>query len=69
MIQKQFGQFVAMDNRPAFVDFCKRVLTTDTRETCEVKLLKDGQPVYALSRGDRRPRPPGAGETLPCGSH
>ena len=51
MIQKQFGQFVAMDNRPAFVDFCKRVLTTDTRETCEVKLLKDGQPVYALVEG------------------
>ena len=27
------------------------MLTTDTRETCEVKLLKDGQPVYALVEG------------------
>jgi signal transduction histidine kinase/ActR/RegA family two-component response regulator len=51
VIQKRFGQFVAMDNRPAFVDFCKRVLTTDARETCEVILLKDGQPVYALVEG------------------
>ena len=51
VIQKRFGQFVAMENRPAFADFCKRVLTTDTRETCEVKLLKDGQPVHALVEG------------------
>jgi PAS domain S-box-containing protein len=51
VIQKRFGQFVAMEHRPAFADFCKRVLTTDTRQTCEVKLLKDGQPVYALVEG------------------
>ena len=51
VIQKRFGQFVAMENRPAFADLCKRVLTTDTRQTCEVKLLKDGQPVYALVEG------------------
>ena len=51
VIQKRFGQFVAMENRPAFADFCKRVLTTDTKQTCEVKLLKDGQPVYALVEG------------------
>lgn len=37
LIQKRFGQFVARGNRPAFVDFCKRVLTTDTRETCSHK--------------------------------
>ena len=51
VIEKRFGQFVAMEHRPAFADFCKRVLTTDTRQTCEVKLLKDGQPVYALVEG------------------
>jgi len=51
VLQKQFGQFVAMENRPEFLDFCKRVLTTDTRQTCEVKFLKDGQPVYALVEG------------------
>jgi PAS domain S-box-containing protein len=51
VIQKQFGQFVAMEHRPAFVDFCKRVLTTDTKQTCEVKLLKDGQSVYTLVEG------------------
>jgi PAS domain S-box-containing protein len=51
VIEKRFGQFVAMEHRPAFADFCKRVLTTDTRQTCEVKLLKDGQPVSALVEG------------------
>jgi PAS domain S-box-containing protein len=55
VIQKRFGQFVAIENRPEFLDFCKRVLTTNTRETCEVKLLKDGQPVYALTASYRAP--------------
>ena len=49
--QKRFGQFVAMEDRPAFADFCKRVLVTDTMQTCEVKLLNDRQPVYALVEG------------------
>ena len=69
VVQKRFGQFVAMENRPAFADFCKRVLTTDTKQTCEVKLLKDGQPVVCAGQGQRRPGPPGGRETLPCGSH
>ncbi len=50
-VKQRFGGFVTMENRPAFADFCTRVLTTDTRQTCEVKLLKDGQPVYALVEG------------------
>jgi PAS domain S-box-containing protein len=50
-VKQRFGQFVTMENRPAFADFCTRVLTTDTRQTCEVELLKDGQPVYALVEG------------------
>ena len=49
--QKRFGQFVAMEDRPAFADFCKRVLATDTMQTCEVKLLNDRQPMYALVEG------------------
>ena len=51
VIQKRFGQFVAMEDRPAFADFCKRVLATDTKQTCEVKLLKDGQAVDVLVEG------------------
>ena len=54
VIHKRFGQFVAMENRPAFADFCKRVLTTDTQQTCEcqLELLRgDGQPVYVLVEG------------------
>ena len=50
-IRKRFGQFVATENREAFADFCKRVLTTDSKQTCEVKLFKDGQAVYLLVEG------------------
>jgi PAS domain-containing protein len=51
VIQKRFGQFVAMENRHAFADFCKRVLATDTKQICEIKLLSDRQPVYVLVEG------------------
>ena len=51
VIQKRFGQFVVMEHRPAFADFCKRVLATDAKQICEVQLLKDGQPAYALVEG------------------
>jgi PAS domain S-box-containing protein len=51
VIHKRFGQFVALENRPAFADFCERVLTTDTKQTCEIKLLKDGQGVAVLVEG------------------
>jgi PAS domain S-box-containing protein len=51
VIQKRFGQFVAPENRPTFADFCKRVLKTATKQTCELKLLTDGQPVYVLVEG------------------
>ncbi len=57
-IQKRFRQFVAPENRPAFADFCRRVLTTGAMQTCEVKLQSHAQPVYVLVEGiaaqDRR---------------
>jgi len=72
VVQKRFGQFVAIEDRTAFADFCKRVLTTDTKQTCEVKFLSDGQPVYALVEGiaadDRQGREESAAQrssTLP----
>jgi PAS domain S-box-containing protein len=51
VVQKSFGQFVAMKHRPAFADFCQRVLTTDAKQICEVQLQIDGQSVYALIEG------------------
>ena len=51
VIHKRFGQFVAMEDRARFADFCARVLATDTKQTCEVKILKDGQAVDALVEG------------------
>ena len=50
-LQKRFGQFLAMDDRPPFADFCKRVLATGTQQDCEVKLLRDGQTVDLLVEG------------------
>jgi len=51
VIHKRFGQFLAMEQRAAFANFCKRVLTTGTQQTCEVKILRDGQSVNVLVEG------------------
>ena len=51
VIHKRFGQFVAIRDRVRFADFCKRVLATDARQTCEVKILKDGQAVATMVEG------------------
>ena len=51
VIRKRFGQFVAIEDRPAFADFCNRVLTSDAKQVCETKLLVDGQPICVLIEG------------------
>ena len=56
--QKRFGQFVAAAFRDTFADFLKRVLATDAKQTCEVKLQRDGSSRWVLVEGiaaqDRR---------------
>ena len=59
VLQKRFGQFVAMENRPAFADFCQRVLTAGTKQTCEIKILAGGQPLYVLVEGIAAQAPQG----------
>ena len=51
LVQKRFKQFVAMEDRAAFADFCKRMLTSDAKQTCNIKLLSEGQPVHLLVEG------------------
>ena len=51
VVHKRFGQFVATEDRDRFADFCRRVLATDTKQTCEIRILKDGQAVDALVEG------------------
>ncbi len=51
VIEKRFGQFIAVEHRARFAEFCKRVLATDTKQTCEVQLLSNGQPIDALVEG------------------
>jgi PAS domain S-box-containing protein len=51
VVQKRLRQFVAMEDRVAFVEFCQRVLAAEGKQTCEVKLPHNGQVVYALVKG------------------
>ncbi|MGA2253228.1 MAG: PAS domain-containing protein, partial [Thermoguttaceae bacterium] len=50
-IKQRFGRFVAMENRAAFADFCKRVSATAAKQTCEIELRRNGQPVYVVVEG------------------
>ena len=67
--QKRFGQFVAAEYRGAFADFLKRVLATDAKQTCEVKLQRDGSSVWVLVEGIAAQDRQGPAETLPRGGH
>jgi PAS domain S-box-containing protein len=51
VVQKRLGQFVQTESRQAFADFCKLVLDSGVKQTCEVKLLGGGQPIYAMIEG------------------
>ena len=51
VVHKRFGQFVALEYRDQFADFCHRVFLGDAKQTCEVKILKDGQAVNVLVEG------------------
>ena len=49
--KQRFGQFVAMEHRAAFAEFCKRVLATTAKQTCEIELRRNEEPVYAVVEG------------------
>ena len=51
LLQKRFGQFVVPESLRAFDDFCGRVLQADTKQTCEVTLLREGQLVPVMVEG------------------
>jgi PAS domain S-box-containing protein len=50
-VKKRFGQFVAVEDRPIFADFCKRVMLSKIKQTCEIKLLIDVKPLDVLVEG------------------
>jgi PAS domain S-box-containing protein len=50
-VKKRFGQFVAVEDRPIFDDFCKKVILAKTKQTCEIKLSIDVKPVDVLIEG------------------
>ena len=51
LLQKRFGQFVVPESLRTFDDFCGRVLQADTKQTCEVTLLREGQLVPVMVEG------------------
>ena len=50
-IKHRLGQFVAMEHRAEFAEFCKRVLATDAKQACEVELRRNGEPVCVMMEG------------------
>ena len=67
--QQRFGQFVASELRGVFADFLERVLATDAKQTCEVKLQRDGSLAWVLVEGIAAQDRQGSAETLPRGGH
>lgn len=52
LLNRSFRHFVELEGRPVFAVFCQKVLETDTRQICEVKLLPQGKPpVHAQMEG------------------
>jgi PAS domain S-box-containing protein len=47
----RFGQFVAPEDRTVFADFLKRVLLTDAKQTCEVRLARSSAWIFILIEG------------------
>jgi PAS domain S-box-containing protein len=50
-VKQRFAQFVAMEHRVAFDDFSKRVLATAAKQTCEIELRRNEEPVHAVVEG------------------
>ncbi|MGO8688167.1 MAG: ATP-binding protein [Thermoguttaceae bacterium] len=51
VIRKRFGQFVALENRGEFADFLQRVLTSEAKQICEVRLRSDRTSLPVLVEG------------------
>ena len=52
LINRHFRLFVESKDRSRFDDFCKSAFDTSIKQTCELTLLKDGEPtVYARIEG------------------
>ena len=51
VVHRRFVQFVAQEYRTRFADFFTRVQRTDTKQSCEVKILKGGRAIVVLVEG------------------
>ena len=52
LMNRHFRLFVAPKDRPFFDEFCKSAFDTSIKQTCELNLLRDGEPtVYARIEG------------------
>ncbi|RPH74303.1 PAS domain S-box protein, partial [bacterium] len=52
LMNRHFQLFVAPKDRPVFDEFCKSAFETSFKQTCELNLIRDGEPiVYARVEG------------------
>lgn len=49
--KRRLGHWVAPEHRADFSEFCQRVLATETRQRCEIRILKASQTVEVLVEG------------------
>jgi len=50
-VRTRLGQFLAAEHRAPFAEFCRQVLETDGKQTCQVELLRGGKPMFLLIEG------------------
>src|SRR6478736_2029151 len=46
LVNRRFGLYVAENSRPVFLGFVEKVFAGQSRETCEVVLLREGKPPF-----------------------
>ena len=61
VVQSRFAQFVAVEDRVRFANFCHQVLLAPGQQTCEVKLLKGRAGCRRAGQGPGRRRSPRGG--------
>ncbi len=54
-VKMRFSQFLAQEDRPEFAEFCKRVFSAATKQTCEVRLCVAAEPCYVLIKATADP--------------
>jgi PAS domain S-box-containing protein len=50
-VDRRFGQFVVLEDRPEFAAFCQRAVVADAKQTCQFKLLQGAEVAEVVIEG------------------